>query len=101
MIAELQNKRTELLTKFNADDRLVKEVDEQIANTQAALTNATVIVATEEATDINPTWQKLQIAAHGRRAAARWSAQPGRAAADADRRIPLARRLARRGNAGL
>ena len=61
MIAELQNKRTELLTKFNADDRLVKEVDEQIANTQAALTNATVIVATEEATDINPTWQKLQI----------------------------------------
>ena len=61
MIAELQNKRTELLTKFNADDRLVKEVDEQIANTQAALTNATVIVATEEATDINPTWQKLQM----------------------------------------
>ena len=61
MIAELQNKRTELLTKFNADDRLVKEVDEQIANTQAAITNATVIVATEEATDINPTWQKLQI----------------------------------------
>jgi uncharacterized protein involved in exopolysaccharide biosynthesis len=61
MIAELQNKRTELLTKFNADDRLIKEVDEQLANTQAALTNATVIVATEEATDINPTWQKLQI----------------------------------------
>ena len=61
MMAELQNKRTELLTKFNADDRLVKEVDEQIANTQAALTNASVIVATEEATDINPTWQKLQV----------------------------------------
>jgi len=61
MIAELQNKRTQLLTKFNGDDRLVKEVDEQIANTQTALKNAIVMVATEEATDINPTWQKLQV----------------------------------------
>lgn len=61
MIAELQNKRTELLTKFNADDRLVKQVDEQIANTQAALKAATVMTATEEATDINPTWQRLQV----------------------------------------
>jgi uncharacterized protein involved in exopolysaccharide biosynthesis len=61
MMNELQNKRTELLTKFNADDRLIKEVDEQIANTEKALKNATIIVATEEASDINPTWQKLQV----------------------------------------
>jgi uncharacterized protein HemX len=95
MIAELQNKRTELLTKFNADDRLVKEVDEQIANTQAALTNATVIVATEEATDINPTWQKLQI----ERADAALQLAGLRSRAERLRtqmqRIPFASRLAR------
>jgi uncharacterized protein involved in exopolysaccharide biosynthesis len=60
MVAELRNKRTELLTKFNADDRLVQEVDAQLQDTQAALRDATVLSATEEATDINPAWQRLQ-----------------------------------------
>ena len=37
MMVELQNKRTQLLTKFRPDDRLVKEVDEQIRTTREAL----------------------------------------------------------------
>ena len=60
MLAELRNKRTELLTKFRADDRLVEEVDQQIANTEAALREATALMATEESTDVNPSWQSLQ-----------------------------------------
>ena len=60
MLAELRNKRTELLTKFRADDRLVEEVDQQIANTEAVLRDATALTATEESTDVNPTWQSLQ-----------------------------------------
>ena len=60
MLAELRNKRTELLTKFRADDRLVEQVDQQIANTEAVLRDATALTATEESTDVNPTWLSLQ-----------------------------------------
>ena len=60
LITELKNKRTQLLTKFNATDRLVVEVDEQLANTQAALKEAQSLRATEEATDLNPSWNALQ-----------------------------------------
>jgi uncharacterized protein involved in exopolysaccharide biosynthesis len=54
MIVELQNKRTQLLTKFRPDDRLVKEVDLQIAQTRAALQKAVKETAVEQATDLNP-----------------------------------------------
>jgi uncharacterized protein involved in exopolysaccharide biosynthesis len=60
MIVELQNKRTQLLTKFRADDRLVKEVDEQIRTTREALTRAEQKTAVEQATDINPLRQTLE-----------------------------------------
>jgi len=60
MIVELQNKRTQLLTKFRADDRLVKEVDQQIKTTRAALDKATTETATEESTDLNPLRQTLE-----------------------------------------
>jgi uncharacterized protein involved in exopolysaccharide biosynthesis len=60
MIVELQNRRTQLLTKFRPDDRLVKEVDEQIRTTKAALDKATGETATEQATDLNPLRQTLE-----------------------------------------
>lgn len=60
LVTELKNKRTQLLTKFNATDRLVLEVDEQLANTEAALKEASALRATEEASDLNPSWQVLQ-----------------------------------------
>ncbi len=54
MIVELQNRRTQLLTKFRPEDRLVREVDEQIRTTREALAKAEQKTAVEEATDLNP-----------------------------------------------
>jgi uncharacterized protein involved in exopolysaccharide biosynthesis len=60
MIVELQNKRTQLLTKFRPDDRLVREVDEQIRITREALSKAEQKTSVEEATDLNPLRQTLE-----------------------------------------
>jgi succinoglycan biosynthesis transport protein ExoP len=60
LIVELQNKRTDLLTKFKPDDRLVVQVDQQIADTAAAMGKARDLSADEESTDVNPTWQALE-----------------------------------------
>src|SRR2546425_4652182 len=60
MIVELQNRRTQLLTKFRPDDRLVREIDDQIRNTHEALTRAEGKTAVEEATDLNPLRQMLE-----------------------------------------
>jgi uncharacterized protein involved in exopolysaccharide biosynthesis len=59
LIAELQNKRTSLLTKFTPQDRLVQEVDEQIANTKSALKNAQQMNSQERSTDVNPVWEQV------------------------------------------
>jgi uncharacterized protein involved in exopolysaccharide biosynthesis len=60
MIVELQNRRTQLLTKFRPDDRLVKEIDQQIATTRAALQKAVRETAVEQSTDLNPLRQALE-----------------------------------------
>src|SRR5204863_9250510 len=60
MIVELQNKRTQLLTKYRPDDRLVREVDAQIKTTQEALSKAEGKTSIEEATDLNPLRQTLE-----------------------------------------
>lgn len=60
MMVELQNHRTQLLTKFRPDDRLVREVDEQIRTTREALAKAESQTATEQATDLNPLRQTLE-----------------------------------------
>ncbi|MEP6911131.1 MAG: Wzz/FepE/Etk N-terminal domain-containing protein [bacterium] len=60
LMVELQNRRTQLLTKFRADDRLVKEVDQQIKTTRAALDKATKETATEQSTGLNPLRQTLE-----------------------------------------
>ncbi len=60
LIVELQNRRTQLLTKFRPDDRLVKEVDQQLRNTRAALDKASKETATEQSTDLNPLRQTLE-----------------------------------------
>jgi uncharacterized protein involved in exopolysaccharide biosynthesis len=61
LIAELQNKRTDLLTKFKPNDRTIKEVDQQIADTRAALDNAQKLNSYEVATDVNPLRQSIQL----------------------------------------
>jgi uncharacterized protein involved in exopolysaccharide biosynthesis len=60
LIVELQNRRTQLLTKFRPDDRLVQEVDAQIKNTRTALDRASRETATEQSTDLNPLRQTLE-----------------------------------------
>jgi len=60
MMVELQNRRTQLLTKFRPDDRLVREVDAQIRTTREALARAESQTATEQQTDLNPLRQTLE-----------------------------------------
>jgi uncharacterized protein involved in exopolysaccharide biosynthesis len=59
LLVELQNKRTALLTNYKSDDRSVRELDQQIATTQAALNDATRMTAREETTNVDPAWQEL------------------------------------------
>jgi len=60
MLAELQNRRTQLLTKFQPDDRLVKEVDQQVQDTTSALDKATKITGVEQSSNLNPLRQTLE-----------------------------------------
>jgi succinoglycan biosynthesis transport protein ExoP len=74
MVTDLENRRTVLLTNYKAGDRLVRELDQQIAFTKAQLNDATTVKSHEVTTDIDPLWQQLRTAYAeadiGRRAAA-------------------------------
>jgi len=60
MLVELKNRRTQLLTKFRPDDRLVREVDQQMRDTTAALREAKSATTVEQSSDINPLRQMLE-----------------------------------------
>jgi polysaccharide biosynthesis protein PslE len=60
MLVELQNRRTQLLTKFQPEDRLIHEVDKQIADTQTALKQANASISTEQTSDVNPLRQSAE-----------------------------------------
>jgi polysaccharide biosynthesis protein PslE len=60
LVIELQNKRTELLAKFHADDRLVQQVEQQIRDTRKALEEVAKTSAVEQVTDVNPVRQALE-----------------------------------------
>jgi polysaccharide biosynthesis protein PslE len=60
LLLQLQNKRTELLTRYTPKDRLVQEVDHQITDTTASLNAASAAKGSEDTTDINPEWQEVQ-----------------------------------------
>jgi uncharacterized protein involved in exopolysaccharide biosynthesis len=62
MVTELENRRTALLTNYKAGDRLVQELDRQIAFTRAQLMNAGSVKSHEVTTDIDPVWQQLRAA---------------------------------------
>ncbi len=59
LLVELQNRRTALLTNFKPADRLVVELDRQIATTQSALNDANAGTAREKSSDVDPAWQQL------------------------------------------
>ncbi len=59
MLVELQNRRTQLLTRFQPTDRLVQEIEQQIKDTSAALETARKHTAIEQSSDLNPVRQNL------------------------------------------
>jgi uncharacterized protein involved in exopolysaccharide biosynthesis len=61
LVTDLQNKRTEMLAKFQPNDRTVIQVEEQIANTREALKRERERDATEDASDLNPLRQGLEV----------------------------------------
>jgi uncharacterized protein involved in exopolysaccharide biosynthesis len=60
MLTELQNRRTELLVKYRPNERMVTQLDQQIADTKKALQAAEGSVTTEEVSDVNPLRQALE-----------------------------------------
>jgi uncharacterized protein involved in exopolysaccharide biosynthesis len=60
MLVELRNRRIQLLAKFQPEDRVVREVDDQIRETSTALEKAQGSTAVEQASDINPLRQPLE-----------------------------------------
>lgn len=58
---EQHNKRTQLLTRFQADDRLVKELEQQIADTSVALERIKQQQLVEQVSDLNPLRQSLEL----------------------------------------
>ena len=59
-LLELELKRTELLTKFEPTYRPVQEIEEQIAQTKAAITAAENAPLKDETTDRDPTYEALR-----------------------------------------
>jgi len=62
-LLDLQLKRTQLLTKFEPNHRLVQEVEQQIAETQGAIAAETLTPVRDETTDKNPQfeWAKSEL----------------------------------------
>ena len=60
VIIDLENKRTALLTNYKPEDRMVRELDQQIAATRAALNDAASTKPVEVTTDVDPAWQQVR-----------------------------------------
>jgi uncharacterized protein involved in exopolysaccharide biosynthesis len=59
-LVTLKNQRTDLLNKFHPTDRMVTDVEAQIAETEAGIRAATAAKSQDASTNINPTWQQLE-----------------------------------------
>jgi uncharacterized protein involved in exopolysaccharide biosynthesis len=62
-LLDLQLKRTELLTRFEPSYRLVQEVEQQIADTQAAIAAEALTPVRDETTDKDPNyeWARMEM----------------------------------------
>lgn len=63
LLAQLLQKRALLLTEYLPTDRLVQQVDSQIAQAHATLKQSQAMNSLETATGVNPTWQSQDQAA--------------------------------------
>ncbi len=59
LLVDLENRRSELLERYQPTDLLIVELDQKIATTRAAIDYATRYPATDRATDVNPVWQQI------------------------------------------
>lgn len=57
MLSDLRNKRTEMAVKYRPDDRLVQQLDKEVADTKLALDSALNVRQVELTTDLNPVRQ--------------------------------------------
>jgi uncharacterized protein involved in exopolysaccharide biosynthesis len=60
LLVQLQNRKTELLTRYTPTDRLVVEVNREIADTQSSLNAALTEKRMDDTTDVNPAWQGVK-----------------------------------------
>ncbi len=60
VLVDLVNKRTQMLTRYQPTDRLVTELDKQIADTDARLQKLRNDPTVEKDTDNNPVWLQTQ-----------------------------------------
>jgi uncharacterized protein involved in exopolysaccharide biosynthesis len=60
MTTDLENRRTALLTNYKPEDRLVRELDRQIAFTKAKYNEAAATKSHQVTTDVDPVWQQLR-----------------------------------------
>ena len=58
-LVTLENRKTELLTKFRASDRQVVQADRELQNTRDALTRVETMQPLESVSDANPAWQAM------------------------------------------
>lgn len=59
LLVELRNKHTEVVSKYQPNERIVVQLEQQISETEKALENAIKLSALEKTTDINPLFQLL------------------------------------------
>ena len=63
-LVTLENRKTELLTKFKPGDRQIAQVDQEMRNTSQSLAQMQTMRPQENVTDANPAWQALDAEAN-------------------------------------
>ena len=63
-LVTLENKKTELQTKFKPGDRQILQADQEMRNTQDALKRMETVQPLENTSDSNPAWQALDAEAN-------------------------------------
>ena len=61
-LVDLENRRAELVRRYAPSDRQILELDDKIANTKLAISDAAAKPAAENATEVNPVYQQLSTA---------------------------------------
>jgi uncharacterized protein involved in exopolysaccharide biosynthesis len=57
----LENNRTARLANYSPSDRIVRELDQEIATAKAALNDAKLVPSREETTDVDTAWQQVHM----------------------------------------